>query len=43
MPINNITSKNHVLHIDTVLWQVRLGHDDNKKYSKFCYRIFETS
>ena len=26
IPINNVTSKNHVLHMDNVLWHLRLGH-----------------
>jgi len=34
-PINNVTSKNHALHIDTVLWHAKLGHYDNKNIQNF--------
>ena len=35
IPINNVTSKNHVLPIDTILWHTRLGHYDNKNIHNF--------
>jgi len=35
IPIYNVTSKNHVFHIDTVLLHTRLGHYDNKNIQNF--------